>query len=98
VSEGKRVPKTPAPRAPMRIVVARRVGRSGSSAVKQPKSCRESLSQQGVNGTPTVPSVLMLGYCAQVAPWGRSALTRTASPTQVEVGDYKMRLRPWQTG
>jgi hypothetical protein len=100
VPVGKRVPKTPAPRAPMRIVVAHRVGpqrieRGEPTEVLSASPC----PNKGVNGTTTVPIGPDVGYCAQVAPSGRLRVNNgTASPIQVEVGDYKMRLRPRQTG
>lgn len=100
VSEGRRVPKTPAPRAPMRIVVAHRVGpqrieRGEPTEVLSASPC----PNEGVNGTTTVPIGSDIGYCAQVAPSGRLRVNNgTASLIQVKVGDYKMRLRPRQTG
>jgi hypothetical protein len=99
-SEGKRVRKTSAPRAPMRIVVAHRVGpkqveHGEPTEVLSASPC----SNTGVNGTTTVPIGREVGYCALVAPWGRlGVLNATASPIQVEIGDYKMRLRSEQTG
>jgi hypothetical protein len=99
-SEGKRVRKTSAPRSPMRIVVAHRVGpkrveHGEPTEVLSASPC----SNTGVNGTTTVPIGREVGYCALVAPWGRlGVLNATASPIQVEVGDYKMRLRSEQTG
>src|ERR1700761_7651964 len=98
--EGKRAPKTPAPRAPMRIAVAHRVGpqrieHGEPTEVLSASPC----SNTGVNGTTTVPIGREVGYCALVAPSGRlGVLNATASPIQVEVGDYKMRLRSEQTG
>lgn len=99
-SESKRVPKSPAPQAPMRIVVAHRVGpqrieRGEPTEVLSASPCEN----KGENGTTTVPIGPDIGYCAQVAPRGRLGVVNiTGSPIQVEVGDYKMRLRPGQTG
>ncbi len=84
-SEGKRVRKTSAPRAPMRIVVAHRVGpkrveHGEPTEVLSASPC----SNTGVNGTTTVPIGREVGYCALVAPWGRlGVLNTTASPIQV---------------
>jgi hypothetical protein len=99
-SEGKRVRKPSAPRAPEKIVVAHRVGprrveRGEPTEVLSASPC----SNTGVNGTTTVPVGREIGFCALVAPSGRlGVLNTTASPIQVEVGDYKMRLRSEQTG
>jgi hypothetical protein len=99
VSEGKRAPKTPAPRAPMRIVVAHRVGPQRVERGEPTEELSASpCPNKGVNGTTTLPIGPDVGYCAQVTPWGRiDVLNTTASAIQVEVGDYKMRLRPQQT-
>src|ERR1700679_524051 len=99
-SEGKRAPKTPAPRAPMRIVVAHRVGPQRVERGEPTEELSASpCPNKGVNGTTTVPIGPDIGYCAQVAPSGRLRVNNgTAYPIQVEVGDYKMRLRPRQTG
>jgi hypothetical protein len=100
VPEGKRAPETPTPRAPMRIAVAHRVGprrveHGEPTEVLSASPC----SNTGLNGTTTVPIGREYGYCALVAPSGRLRVTNlTASPIQVEVGDYKMRLRSEQTG
>jgi hypothetical protein len=99
-SEGKRVPMPAAAQAPKKIVVAHRVG----TKKVEPGKPTEELSaspcpNKGVNGKTTVPIGPDIGYCAQVAPWGRlGVVNTTASLIQVEVGDYEMRLRPWQTG
>jgi hypothetical protein len=100
VSAGRRVPKTPARRAPKRIAVAHRVGpkrveHGEPTEVLSASPC----SNTGLNGTTTVPIGREVGYCALVAPRGRlGVLNMTASPIQVEIGGYKMRLRSEQTG
>jgi hypothetical protein len=94
-SDGKRVPKSPAPRAPERIVVAHRVGPQRV----EPGEPTEELSaspcpNKGVNGTTTFPIEPDVTACAQVAPWGRLRLANTSAVTvQVRVGDYSLRLR-----
>jgi hypothetical protein len=100
VSEGKGVPRTPAPRAPMRIVVAHRVGPQRVERGEPTEELSASpCPNKGETGITTVPIGPDIGYCAQVAPSGRLRVNNgTASPIQVEVGDYKMRLRPRQTG
>lgn len=99
VSVGRRVPETPARRAPKRIVVAHRVGAQRIERGEPTEELSASpCPNKGVNGTTTVPIGPDVGYCAQVAPWGRlGVLNTTASPIQVKVGDYKMRLRSRQT-
>ena len=100
VSEGKRAPKTSAPRAPMRIVVGHRVGPERVEHGEPTEALSASpCSNTGLNGTTTVPIGREVGYCAIVAPSGRLRVNNgTAFPIQVEVGNYQMRLRPLQTG
>jgi hypothetical protein len=100
VVEGRRAPETSAPQAPRTVVVAHRVGpqrveHGEPTEVLSASPC----SNTGVNGTTTVPVGPEVGYCALVAPSGRLGVRNTtAFPMQVEVGDYRMRLRPRQTG
>jgi hypothetical protein len=84
----------------MRIVVAHRVGGRRIEHGEPTEALSASpCSNTGVNGTTTVPVGHEFGYCALVAPGGRlGVLNTTAHPIQVEIGDYKMRLRSEQTG
>jgi hypothetical protein len=99
-SDGKRLPKSAAPRAPEKIVVAHRVGPKEF----EPGEPTEELSaspcpNKGKNGTTTIPVGPDIGYCAQVAPSGRlGVLNANSTVVEIRVGDYGMRLRPWQTG
>ena len=68
MSEGKRAPKTPAPRTPMRIVVAHRVGpqrieHGEPTEVLSASPC----SNTGMNGPRRSPS----GVKSAIAPWSR---------------------------
>lgn len=99
-SEGKRMPKAPPPQAPQPIVVAHRVGPKRVERGKPTEALSASpCENKGENGTTTVPIGPDIGYCAQVAPWGRlDVVNVTGVPIQVRIDDYKMRLRPRQTG
>jgi hypothetical protein len=91
------LPPTP---TPTKIAVAHRVGpqrveHGEPTEVLSAKPCVNGPE----NGTTIMPLGPELGSCSQVPPSGRlGAVNTTADPIQVRIGDYRMLLRPGQTG